>query len=755
MIQDFFQKIINHKYLFLFGLFLLLGTSLLGLNNFRFDASSETLVLDSDVDYQIYDEINDEFGTSEYVILAIKNDQIFSQESLIQLKAVQDKLLALEVVSDVISILDAPIFEQPKVSLIKSADNDKYLLIDELNLDKAKQELSTSPIFNELVISKDGEVTAMQINLYDRDDYSQAMAEIRAIIGSNQTFEMYLAGPAMIVVDTIDFIKADVNTFGTLTVIIFFILLTLFFRDLWSVSVVILNAGLVMLSTMGILGLFDWPISIVSSNFLALLLIASIAISIHILVKVQEGVEEGITNAESFSKIITPCFYAALTTAVGFLSLILSDIKPVIDFGKMMAVGVCLNFFVSFIFIPSALAIRNITANKNKSLVPFFYNNIYLTGRSFVRKFYLPILLISFPLFFYFSSNLKVENKFIDYFNENTEIYQGMSLIDDKLGGTTPIEVILELPEEEFFIDEDDLFFSEGSETVTYWWREKNMDVLEEIQEGLTKFDALGKALSLVNGVQLAERLNDGNEIGDLELAFVKNSLIESEKAKDLLNEFISEDERSARITIRTIDSFDGINRNQLLLDVDNFLSEALSDTDVSYTVSGLGVLYNNLLQSLFSSQIKTISLVFAAIFLMLLVLFRSFLNALFIIVVPAFSVGVVLSLMSIFNIPLDIMTITIASISVGMSVDYSIHFAWRYLQERKKSQENSEKETIYSTGRAILITGLTIIVGFLIFIFSNFNPTVLFGIFSALAIHMSMVMSFRFLPVLLNLNFK
>ena len=755
MVQDFFQKIINHKYLCLLGLFLLLGTSLLGLNNFRFDASSETLVLDSDVNYQIYDEINDEFGTSEYVILAIKNDQIFSQETLIQLKAVQDKLLALEVVSDVVSILDAPIFEQPKVSLIKSADNDKYLLTDKLDLDKAKHELSTSPIFNELIISKDGEVTAMQINLYDRDDYSEAVAEIRAIIDSNQTFEMYLAGPAMIVVDTIDFIKADVNTFGTLTVIIFFILLTLFFRDLWSVSVAILNAGLVMFSTMGILGLFDWPISIVSSNFLTLLLITSIAISIHILVKVQDGVEEGITNAESFSKIITPCFYAALTTAVGFLSLILSDIKPVIDFGKMMAVGVCLNFFASFIFIPSALAIRNITANKNKSLVPFFYNNIYLTGRSFIRKFYLPILLISFPLFFYFSSNLKVENKFIDYFNENTEIYQGMSLIDDKLGGTTPIEIILELPEEELFIDEDDLFFSEGSETVTYWWREKNMNVLEEIQEGLTEFDALGKALSLVNGVQLAERLNNDSEIGDLELAFVKNSLIESEKAKDLLNEFISEDERSARITIRTIDSFDGINRKQLLLDVDSFLSETLSERDISYTVSGLGVLYSNLLQSLFSSQIKTISLVFAAIFLMLLILFRSFLNALFIIIVPAFSIGLVLSLMSIFNIPLDIMTITIASISVGMSVDYSIHFAWRYLQERKKSQESSEKETIYSTGRAILITGLTIIVGFLIFIFSNFNPTVLFGIFSAIAIYISMVMSFRFLPALLDLNFK
>ena len=506
MIQSFFQKLINYKYTTLFILFLLFGFSFNGLNNFRFDASSETLVLDSDTEYQTYYEINNEFGSAEYVILAIKSKKVFSNEGLIQLKALQEEFLALEAVSDVVSILDAPIFEQPKVSLIKSADNDKYLLIDELDLEKAKLELSTSPIFNELVISKDGEVTAMQINLYNLDDYSQAIKEMRSIINSNQFFEMYLAGPAMIVVDTIDFIKADVITFGSLTVIIFFLLLGLFFRDLWTVSVIIINAGLVMFSTMGILGLFDWPISIVSSNFLALLLITSIAISVHILVKIQEGIDRGLKNAESFSKIIAPCFYAALTTAVGFLSLILSDIKPVIDFGKMMAIGVGLNFLVSFIFIPSVLAIKNISSNRNTNFVPFFYNNIYLKGRKFIGNFYLPILLICFPVFFYLSSNLKVENKFIDYFNEDTEIYQGMSLIDNKLGGTTPLEIVLKLPEEEFFIDEDDLFYSEGSETVTYWWREKNMNVLDDVQEGLTKFDALGKALSLVNGVQLAER---------------------------------------------------------------------------------------------------------------------------------------------------------------------------------------------------------------------------------------------------------
>jgi hypothetical protein len=319
------------------------------------------------------------------------------------------------------------------------------------------------------------------------------------------------------------------------------------------------------------------------------------------------------------------------------------------------------------------------------------------------------------------------------------------------LGGTTPIDLVFTLPEEEVFIDEDDLFFSEDSETSQYWWRQKNMRLLKSIQADLNELSELGKDLSIVNGVLLAEKLNNFNEMGDLELAFVRNSLLTNEKAKDLLSSYISSDDRSARITFRIIDSYEDINRNELLNHIDNYLQKKLENTDVEYQLSGLGVLYNNLLQSLFGSQITSLVFVFAAIFLMLLLLFKSLLTSLIVLFIPLIAVGFVFSFMSIFSIPLDIMTITIASISVGMSVDYAIHIAWRFREEQKISKSDAEINTIYTSGQAVLITATTVIIGFLVFVFSNFNPTVLFGLLSALAIFISAALALRLIPIFLE----
>ena len=182
---------------------------------------------------------------------------------------------------------------------------------------------------------------------------------------------------------------------------------------------------------------------------------------------------------------------------------------------------------------------------------------------------------------------------------------------------------------------------------------------------------------------------------------------------------------------------------------IDKILQKNFEGTEIDYQITGLGVLYNNLLQSLFSSQIKTLSFVLVSIFLMVSFLFRSLLVGFSVMFIPSISVGVVMSSMSILNIPLDIMTITIASICVGMSVDYAIHFAWRYLKE------NDEKKTLLSAGRAILITGSTIIMGFLVFLFSNFNPTILFGVFSGIAIFFAMFLSIYLLPRILDLQSK
>ena len=750
LVSNYFNSIKDRKFFYSAIILLAIFCSSLGINNFRFDASSETLILDNDVDYQIYEQTNDDFGSSDFLILAIQSsNEIFTLDNLQNLQNLRDKIQVIEGVDSVVSVFDAPILEQPKLSLIKSASNDKYLLEDELNLSLAKQELIDSPIFSELVISKDGKTLAFQINLDGKDNYDQTVIDIRSEIQTFKNFNINLAGPSMIVFDTINFIKNDVITFGTITILVFFIFLYLIFRDFWPVTIILLNALIVMFISIGVMGLMDWPISIVSSNFLALLLITSIAISIHILAKVQTDVDKNISTSKSLSDIFMPCLFTALTTIVGFASLILSDIKPVIDFGKMMSVGVLLNLLSSFLFIPLALELKNIKSITQKNIADFVYNNGYVQSKGFIKKAWIPFLLIFIPLIIYLPTNLKVENKFIDYFNKETEIYKGMETIDKNLGGTTPFDIILSLPEAIEEVDEEDLFFSENSETAKYWWKKDNMDKLQKVQNEVSKIDELGKVLSIANGIELAQNLNNNQPLGDLELAFVRNSLLDSERAQKVLETFIDETEKSTKIFARTIDSSPNLNRNELINSIDKILQKNFEGTEIDYQITGLGVLYNNLLQSLFSSQIKTLSFVLVSIFLMVSFLFRSLLVGFSVMFIPSISVGVVMSSMSILNIPLDIMTITIASICVGMSVDYAIHFAWRYLKE------NDEKKTLLSAGRAILITGSTIIMGFLVFLFSNFNPTILFGVFSGIAIFFAMILSIYLLPRILDLQSK
>ena len=750
LVSNYFNSIKGRKFFYSAIILLAIFCSSLGINNFRFDASSETLILDNDVDYQIYEQTNDDFGSSDFLILAIQSsNEIFTLDNLQNLQNLRDKIQVIEGVDSVVSVFDAPILEQPKLSLIKSASNDKYLLEDELNLSLAKQELRDSPIFSELVISKDGKTLAFQINLDGKDNYDQTVIDIRSEIETFKNFNINLAGPSMIVFDTINFIKNDVITFGTITILVFFIFLYLIFRDFWPVTIILLNALIVMFISIGVMGLMDWPISIVSSNFLALLLITSIAISIHILAKVQTDVDKNISTSKSLSDIFMPCLFTALTTIVGFASLILSDIKPVIDFGKMMSVGVLLNLLSSFLFIPLALELKNIKSITQKNIADFVYNNGYVQSKGFIKKAWIPFLLIFIPLIIYLPTNLKVENKFIDYFNKETEIYKGMETIDKNLGGTTPFDIILSLPEAIEEVDEEDLFFSENSETAKYWWKKDNMDKLQKVQNEVSKIDELGKVLSIANGIELAQNLNNNQPLGDLELAFVRNSLLDSERAQKVLETFIDETEKSTKIFARTIDSSPNLNRNELINSIDKILQKNFKGTEIDYQITGLGVLYNNLLQSLFSSQIKTLSFVLISIFLMVSFLFRSLLVGFSVMFIPSISVGVVMSSMSILNIPLDIMTITIASICVGMSVDYAIHFAWRYLKE------NDEKKTLLSAGRAILITGSTIIMGFLVFLFSNFNPTILFGVFSGIAIFFAMFLSIYLLPRILDLQSK
>ena len=800
----FIRTILKNSILSLFILFVVLLGLFPGISNFQLDASSDSLVLENDPDLKTYREIGNLFSDSDFLIVTLRpNDGIFNIKSLERIKKIENEILEINGVNQVLSILDAPIIEQPKVSLSEIGDNIKYLLDENIDLQKAKQEILSNPIYRELIISKDGSTTAFQILLdanehyenliqqrYDLLDLDQPIAllevnqkideenskiqekekkivsEIRSLIKKNDDFGiLYLGGPAMIANDMIDFIKSDLSLFGLLVFIIFGFLLFLFFRDVKLSLIPLINAALVIYTTSSILGFADWKISVVSSNFIALLLILTISISVHIIERFIELKKEDSENhliVETFSQMFIPCFFAVLTTGIAFLSLIAGDIKPVLEFGKMMAVGIVVVFIFTFTFVPLAL---NTLSFSSLRTPPKIGSLPIAIGKNIIthKRIILSISIFITFLFLIGINNLKVENKFIDYFKKNTEIYQGMSELDEKLGGTATLDIVIFEPDytvedEEGISDEfddlfdDDIFDDDNSESSGFWWNTYNLKRLEEIHDYLDENENIGKVLSVSSGIKLARKINDNNELNDLELALLRSVLPDDIK-DTVLNSYISDDDSIVRISTRVFESSESLNRDYLIKTIDSDLQQKFGISNDKFKITGLAVLYNNMLQSLFSSMLNSLLIVYIVIALMLLILFQS-VKIMIAGLLPNILIGLaVLGTMGLLKIPLDIMTITVASISVGIAVDNTIHYLYKFRSEYKlKKNFNDALIKSHSTiGRAIFYTASTISLGFLIFSFSNFIPTIYFGIFTALAMSFAFLVSLTLLPILLE----
>ena len=800
-----------------------------GLSNFKLDASSDALVLESDESLKTYREAEDEFGDSSFLIVTYEpKNELFSEYSLKKISQLESDLKNIDGVDSVLSILDAPIFFQPRVGLSEVSDNLKNLTDPEVDLNLAKEEIINNPIYKELIISNDGKTTAMQVVLKGNKEYNQLInsryeilekldsrepltskttnqlqndlenintriseinnqesefnklliAEIRQTLDIyRDEATIYLGGPSMIATDMMEYIESDLVIFGTAVAVIFALMLYLFFGSLWYVLLPLLNAFLATFITAGFLGFMDWKISVVSSNFIALLLILTISLTVHLLVKINEiKKEKNLRNAivEGYGQMFAPCFFAALTTAVAFLSLTFGELKPVIEFGKMMAFGISIAFILTFTFLPCAIYLVSKIKTKDylslhkitSWILDFSNNNKIIIGSSFI---------IIFIIFSYGVSKLEVENRFIDYFDKETEIYQGMYEIDSKLGGTATLDIIIsepiesDIPEKskmqniatnvavianDFSFDdlfEDDLFEDMTSDASGYWWNTYSLKTLEDIHDYLDSIPEIGKVLSVASGIKLAREINDGEDLNDLELALLRSVLPEDIR-ETLLYSYINKDDSVVRISTRVNESSANLNRNELLEKINYDLQNEFNLKPDQYEITGLAVLYNNMLQSLFQSQIGSLLIVFAVISIMLLLIFKSFKVMVIGLIPNIFVASSVMGLLGLLKIPLDIMTITVAAISVGMAVDNTIHYIYRYKKELKKtdSVEKALENAHTTTGRAIFYTATTIAAGFCILSLSNFFPTVLFGLFTSLAMVLAFITSLTVLPNLL-----
>ena len=790
-------------------LFLLMSFFAYQVQNFRLDASADSLLLEDDPDLEYSRSINTRYGIRESVTIAYTPEgDLFDRSELNRLGELLEELLLIDRVESVDSILNVPVFEDTPLTGI--SENYLTLMNEDIDLVSAREEITSSPVFRNAVISPDGKTAGVLVS-FAIDDTARALlarrTELRSLqrtgeIGGDQLSELqnieadyavhsvlaadrqhenitavretleryrdgaqiYLGGAPMIADDLVTFVQSDLSNFSSAVVLLIIFALGLIFRKIRWVALPLACCAVAGTIMVGVLGLMDWRVTVVSSNFISLLLIITISLTVHLTVRYRElRATRHFSNHDkllqhSVLSMFRPCLYTALTTAVAFGSLIVSGILPIITFGWMMMMGVATALIVTFTLFPAVMS----SINKDETeYSPNLKLNLTSALANFTEKMRGKILLLYF-LVLLFSliglGQLRVENSFIDYFRESTEIFQGMSLFDDKLGGTLSFDVVVDLAADEEAFDDgfgDDFGGGFDDSDDAYWFTAPKMDQVKAIHQYLDNDLQTGKVLSFGAVIELAEILNGNQAIDGLLWAVLYNRIPETLK-ETVVNPFISIDENQLRFNVRVIESADDLNRNELLQRIETGIEQEFGFEDEQVELTGILVMYNNVLQSLFQSQILTLGVVMFAIMLMFLVLFRS-LKIAFICIIPnAIAAVFVLGIMGWFGIPLDIMTITIAAISVGIGVDNTIHYMHRF--KREFPRFGNYRDTMFfchnSIGRAMYFTSMTIIAGFSILALSNFIPTIVFGLLTSLAMLVALIGSLTLLPQLL-ITFK
>ncbi|MCG8614139.1 MAG: MMPL family transporter [Pseudomonadales bacterium] len=784
----------------------------LRLDHFRLDASADSLVLEKDRSLDFYRQIRAKFESSDdfLVITFTPHESLFSPSSIEALRSLRDDIEQVEWVGSTNSILNVPLLHSPDLSLDNLESHIKTLDRDDVELSEAREALLSNPLYINLLISEDAGTTAIQVNLptdpqfytllKERDQLrdraregvlsdaeqleyeqvanqfeavsvklamqqEQVVEDIRAIMARyRDVARLHLGGVPMIVSDMIDYVESDLATFGLGVLIFILLTLLLIFRKWqWVILPSVCCLTTVWLIS-GYLGWMNWPITVISSNFISLLLIMTLSITIHIIVRFREF-QQTLPDADTKALMLNtvqamakPCLYMALTTIVAFGSLTISGIRPVIDFGWMMTLGIGVAFVVAFLVLPALIVVLPRAkavplAESGKPLTAYVARFTELHGRKvMVFSLVLAVLCVIGV------TRLTVENRFIDYFKSSTEIYQGMVVIDNKIGGTTPLDVIIDdvrtasdVPVDPFLDDcfEEDCAGEEVDRNT--WYTYQKMEQLEQTHDYLESLPETGKVLSIATLLKLTQQVNQGKKLDALQLAFLPTVFPEALRGI-LLDPYLSDEAAQARFNIRLIESSPNLNRDTLMKEIKTHLVEKIGYQPEQIHFTGMAVLYNNMLQSLFDSQIKTLGAVFLAITIMFLVLFRSLSLAVIGMAPNLLAAGTVLGLMGWLEIPLDMMTITVASITVGIAVDNTIHYIHRFRTEFEKDQNYlaTMHRCHASIGRAMFYTSLTIIIGFSILILSNFIPTIYFGLFTGMAMLVALLGALTLLPQML-----
>ena len=783
------------------------------------DASAETLLLDDDKDLKFAREVNKRYYNPNFLVITYSpKDELLSKTSLDRLKSLSNDLLELENIESITSILNVPLVQSPIRPISDLVEGVETLSTKEYDLTLVKKEFLNSELYSNNLVSPDFKTTALMLNLKEDKKYFELLEkrndllskkranyitkdeinllnktilefkEYRDILREQETSDIknirtiisrydnqasiFLGGINMIANDIVGFVRSDLMIYGsTLVFLLIFILWFIFRHPRWIILPIAICL-LSVISTAGVLGLFNWEVTVISSNFIALQLIITISIVLHLIVRYRE-LNVKYKNASQYKLVINtilskmnPSFFAIITTITGFASLVLSSIQPVKNLGLMMSAGIAISLIIAFLVFPIVLIMLNKKdehqreKNSKFSLISKASYLVENRGKSILIG---SLLVVVFSLSG--ASQLIVENSFINYFKQSTDIYKGMKVIDENLGGTTPLDIIIKFkdevkevkkkvvettPSDDFFDDFEDEY-KESENDEQYWFSQDKMRTILKVHNYLDSLEEVGKVQSLASILKVGKLLNDNKELDGITLALLYKKL--PERYKELiLAPYINIENNEARITMRIVDSNPNLRRNELLKKINSDLRDIIENKETTYKLSNLMVLYNNMLQSLFDSQISTLGFVLVILFIMFLLLFRSIKIAFIALVANIIPISAIFGIMGWLNIPLDIMTITIAAISIGIGVDDTIHYIHRFKEEYKFDHNylNAMKRSHESIGYAMYYTSLVVVVGFSVLVLSNLIPTIYFGLLTVVVMATILASALLLLPKLI-----
>ncbi|MEZ4693718.1 MAG: MMPL family transporter [Aliarcobacter sp.] len=777
------------------------------------DASAETLLLEDDKDLAFFREVYKTYNNSNFLVVTFSpTEELLSKKSLEILKKISDDFLKVKNVESITSILNVPLLQSPIRPISDLVSGVDSLETKEFDKNLVKNELLNSPLYSNSLVSNDFKTTAIILNLktdakyfellekrnallskeknhtiskeekdelkktiiefkeyrdYLRIEEAKEIEQIREVIKNYENeAKIFLGGVNMIASDIIGYVKNDLIIYGTSLLLILIFILWYIFRHIRWIILPLFICLISVISTAGVLGLFSWEVTVISSNFIALQLIITISIVLHLIVRYRE-LNVKYKNASQYKLVINtilskinPSFFAIITTISGFGSLVLSNIEPVINLGLMMSTGIAISLFLAFITFPAVLILMNKKDEHEQKSIRFSF--IQKCSDIVEHKTKTIVIVTTLVILFSLSGALKlvVENSFISYFKESTDIYKGMKVIDENLGGTTPLDIIIKFKDEpktqliQTSNDDFDDFeneFAQSANDEQYWFSQDKMDTIIAIHDYLETIPEIGKVQSLATLLKIGQSLNNGKKLDGITLALLYNQLPSNYKSL-ILSPFINIEKNEARITMRILDSNPDLRRNDLISKINSDLKEIIKNKETTYQLSNLMILYNNMLQSLFDSQIATLGFVVIILFIMFLILFRSIKVSLIALIANIIPISVIFGIMGWLNIPLDIMTITIAAIAIGIGVDDTIHFIHRFKEEFKIDHNyiNAMRRSHKTIGYAMYYTSLVIIMGFSILVLSNLIPTIYFGLLTVVTMFTVLTADLLLLPKLL-----